>query len=118
MAKKNAEMESVTLSGPTKITGVWHEAGDTVDVYPFQRRHMVDGGYAEGGAEDIFSPGEKEQGAENVLKKASERDDIEVLSFEEIHEEGSSHGEEDEGAAGKARSGGEPESSESGPSRR
>ncbi len=97
MAKKNTEMESVTLSGPTKITGGWYETGDTVEVYPFQKRHMVDGGYVEGQVADIFSDGEKEQDAENVLKKASERDDMEVLSFDKIHEEGSSYGEKDEG---------------------
>ncbi len=97
MAKKSAEMESVKLTGPTLITGGWHETGSTVEVYPFQKRHMVDGGYAEGQVADIFSPGEKEQGAENVLKKASERDDIEVLTVEKIHEEGSSYGEKDEG---------------------
>lgn len=99
MAKKSAEMESVKLTGPTKITGGWYETGDTVEVYPFQKRHMVDGGYVEGQVTDIFSPGEKEQGAENVLKKASERDDIEVLTVEKIHEEGSSYGEQNEGVA-------------------
>lgn len=97
MAKKNAEMESVKLTGPTLIKGGWHETGDTVEVYPFQKRHMVDGGYAEGRVSDILSPGEKEQGAEHVLKKSSERDDIEVLSFDKIHEEGSSYGEKGEG---------------------
>lgn len=74
MASKNRE--SVKLNRPTKISGGWQETGDSVEVYPFQRRHLVDAGYVNGGLEDIASEGEKESGALEVLKPASKRNDI------------------------------------------
>lgn len=84
--------EAVKLTGPTKIAGRWHEAGDSVDVYPFQRRHMIQGGYAEGGVDKVFSEGEKDAGAMEVLKRASDRD-VDVWSVDKVfaeNDEGSS----------------------------
>ncbi len=69
--------ETVTLNSPTKIGGAWHEAGDSVEVYPFQRRHLVAyGGYVSGGPEDMASDGEKDAGALEVFKKADKREDL------------------------------------------
>ena len=65
--------ESVKLNRPTLIKGEWT---DKADVYPFQKRHLVDAGYVSGSYEDIASEGEKKAGALNVLKKAEDRDDL------------------------------------------
>lgn len=82
--------ESVKLNAPTKIGGAWHEAGDSVEVYPFQRRHLVAyGGYVNGSVEDMASDGEKAAGALEVLKKADKRSDIDggVWSVDRVFEE-------------------------------
>ncbi len=70
------KLESVNLKRSTLIGGEWHAAESSVDVYPYQKRHLVGGGYVEGPIADEFSPGEKAHGAPNVLKKAESRDDI------------------------------------------
>ncbi len=90
---KNAR-ESVELSRPTLIGGSWVD-GD-VEVYAFQRRHLIDGGYANGSVEDIASEAEKEVGALNALKHPEDRDDVDVWSVERAHEEGYSYGEPQE----------------------
>lgn len=103
MAKKKSEAlstESVTLAVPTLIGGTWHEAGDEVEVAPFQRRHLIHyGGYAEGNrfGDEVFSEGEKEQNAPEVLKRASDREDMEVWSIERAFEEGAGYGDTSEG---------------------
>lgn len=81
--------ESVKLTGPTRISGGPVDAGDSVKVYPFQKRQMVFNGQAEGSIQDAFSPGEIESGAPNVLKRASERDDVDggVWSVDRVYEE-------------------------------
>ena len=85
--------ESVEIKRPTLIGGGWVEQGDSVEVYPFQRRHMVASGEAEGKfPEDIASDGEKDAGALNVLKRANKRDDVDVWSVERAHKEGYGYG--------------------------
>ena len=66
--------ESVKLNRATKIGGAWTDGN--VEVYPFQKRHLVDAGYVNGTPEDIASDGEKAAGALEVLKSADERTDI------------------------------------------
>ena len=72
MASKNTE--SVKLNRPTTISGAWTKGN--AQVYPFQKRHLVDAGYVNGTVEDIASDGEKAAGALEVLKKAENRNDI------------------------------------------
>ncbi len=82
--------ETVKLNAPTKIGGVWHETGDSVEVYPFQRRHLIAyGGYVNGSVEDMASDGEKDAGALEVFKKADNRSDIDggVWSVDRVFEE-------------------------------
>lgn len=82
--------ETVKLNAPTKIGGVWHETGDTVEVYPFQRRHLIAyGGYVNGSVEDMASGGEKQAGALEVLKRADKRSDVDggVWSVDRVFEE-------------------------------
>lgn len=71
--------ESVKLNRPTKIGGAW--ADGSAEVYPFQRRHLVDAGYVNGGPGDIASDGEKAAGALEVLKSPSSRSDIDGGAF-------------------------------------
>ena len=85
---------NVKLTRPDKVGGSSLGAGDSVEVYPFQKRHMVEAGSVNGGVEDIASPAEKEAGALNVLKKASERDDIDPWSVQRAYEEGYGFGEQ------------------------
>lgn len=86
---KNNNKESVKLNRPTKISGGWHDTDDSVEVYPFQRRHLIDSGYVHGTVEDIASDGEKDAGALEVFKKADKRDDIDggVFSVDRVFEE-------------------------------
>lgn len=104
MAKQNEnQRQSVKLERPTLVQGGWMEQGDSVEVYPFQKRHMVEAGFVKGGGEDIASPGEKEVGALDVLKRADERDDIDVWSAQRAHEEGWGFGEQQsEGKSSKS----------------
>ena len=99
--------ESVTLKGPDRIAGSAVQAGDSVEVYPFQRRHMVAAGSVEGTMEDIASEAEKEANALEVLKKPEERDDIDVWSVERAHKEGYGYGDGNEVKAGEAGEAGE-----------
>jgi hypothetical protein len=85
--------ESVKLQRPDRVAGSALQAGDKVEVYPFQRRHMVEAGSVTGGIEDIASEGEKAAGALNVLKRGEERDDIDPWSVQRAHEEGYGFGE-------------------------
>ncbi len=86
--------ESVEVRRPTLIGGGWVEQGDSVEVYPFQKRHMVDAGLAEGKfPEDVASDGEKDAGALDILKRADKRDDVDVWSVERAHKEGYGYGE-------------------------
>ncbi len=87
--------ESVKLKFGTLVQGEWHDEGDSVAVQDFQKRHLVAGGYVDGGLEDIASQGEKDQGALNVLKKADQRDDIDPWSIERAHREGFGYGASD-----------------------
>lgn len=91
--------ESVKLKFGTLVQGEWHDEGASVEVQDFQKRHLVAGGYVDGKVEDIASQGEKDQGALNVLKKASERDDIDPWSIERAHREGFGHGDAHEEAS-------------------
>ncbi len=99
--------ESVKLNSPTKIGGAWHKAGDTVEVYPFQRRHLIAyGGYVNGSVEDMASDGEKEAGALEVLKRADRRSDIDggVWSVDRVFEENDTSSEpSSESSASKAK---------------
>ena len=79
---------NVKLTRPDLVGGSSLEAGDSVEVYPFQKRHMVEAGSVNGTVEDIASPAEKEAGALNVLKPASQRDDIDPWSVRRAFEEG------------------------------
>ena len=107
MATHNeSKRQSVKLERPTLIQGEWLENGDSVEVYPFQKRHMVEAGSVKGGLEDIASPGEKEVGALNVLKRADERDDIDVWSVERAHREGWGYGDTEADKASNQESGG------------
>ncbi len=82
------KLESVNLKRSTLIGGEWHAAESSVDVYPYQKRHLVGGGYVEGPIADEFSPGEKAHGAPNVLKNSDDRDDMEVApSVDEMFNE-------------------------------
>lgn len=83
MAKSNKE--TVKLNRPTKIGGAWVD--ESAEVYPFQRRHLVDAGYVNGGVEDIASDGEKQAGALEVLKKADKRSDVEPWSVDRVFAE-------------------------------
>ncbi len=76
--REEQKFESVTLKRGTLIGGDWYDAGDSVDVYPFQKRHLVGGNYVEGSVYEEFSPGEMAHGADNVLKKAEDRNDMDV----------------------------------------
>lgn len=105
MATEENKRQSVKLERPTLIQGGWMEKGDSVEVYPFQKRHMVEAGFATGGVEDIASPGEKEVGALNVLKRADERDDIDVWSVQRAHEEGWGYGDTEADKASNQESG-------------
>jgi hypothetical protein len=88
------ERETRTVKVPTLIQGKWLEKGDEVEIYPFQRRHFVEGGYVEGDVpEEVASEPEKEAGALNSLKRADERDDVEPWSPQKSHEEGYGFGE-------------------------
>lgn len=84
---------NVKLERADKVGGSNLEAGDSVEVYPFQKRHMVESGSVGGSVEDIASPAEKEAGALNVLKKAEDRDDIDPWSVQRAYEEGYGLGE-------------------------
>ena len=68
------DREAVELQKPTRISGAPLEQGESVDVYPFERRHMVDAGLVAGGVEDIASEAEKGQGNLEVLKPLSQRE--------------------------------------------
>lgn len=83
MASKNTE--SVKLNRPTLIGGQWVDGN--ANAYPFQRRHLIDGGYVNGGVEDIASEGEKAAGALEVLKKADKRNDIDPWSTDRVFAE-------------------------------
>jgi hypothetical protein len=116
--REEQELESVTLKRATLIGGRWYDAEDSVDVFPFQKRHLIAyGNYVEGPVDDEFGPGEKAHGAPNVLKKPEDRDDMEVaLTVDEMFEkydvgqgaEGEQAGEESGatsgGASGEAES--------------
>lgn len=67
------ERESVELSQPTVVAGNQQWRGDSVEVAPFQRRHLVWGGYAEGGFEEFASEAEKAQGNEDALLRPEDR---------------------------------------------
>ena len=73
MTEENGRI-TVTLKRGTTISGRQHQAGDEVEVYPFQYRQMVAGGYVEGGYEDAASPAEIEQGNLEALKYPEERE--------------------------------------------
>lgn len=90
---------TVQLIAPTRIAGTMHEAGDFVEVYPFERRSLIAGGYVEGDTEDVATEGEKAAGALNVLKKAEERDDVDEWTIERAHKEGWGYGRGQGGAA-------------------
>jgi hypothetical protein len=92
MPSKENQRESVTFTRPTHVSGAFVEQGESYEVYPFQRRHMVEAGHVEGGYEQIASDGEQEAGALNVLKRADERDDIDVWTVEKAHREGYGYG--------------------------
>jgi hypothetical protein len=85
------DKESVTLKQPTRIGGAALEAGDSVDVYPFERRHMVAANLVEGGLEDIASEAEKGQGNLEILKKIEDREGR-YYSMEELWEKGDATG--------------------------
>lgn len=89
--QETQELVTVKLVRPTLIGGEWYDAGEEVDVYPFQKRHLQHyGSYIEGGPvdEDVFSPGERAHGAPNVLKRADERDDMDVaVSVDDMFDE-------------------------------
>lgn len=92
------DYEKATLKRPTLVQGAWKETGDEVEVAPFQKRHFVEHGYAEGKVpEDIVSPGEEEQGALNAFKKAAERDDVDAFTAQGSHEAGWGFGEAQSG---------------------
>ena len=85
--------ESIELKQSTLVSGAHHEAGESVTVYPFERRHLVSNNYANGGLEDIASPAEIEQGnLEIFLRKEDEQvwhqGDDEGVKADEGHEEG------------------------------
>jgi hypothetical protein len=116
--REEQELESVTLKRATLIGGRWYDAEDSVDVFPFQKRHLIAyGNYVEGPVDDEFGPGELAHGAPNVLKKPEDRDDIDVaLTVDEMFEkydvgqgaEGEQAGSEEAGASSSG--GGEAES--------
>ncbi len=112
MAKKDdparvveLEKESVEFKQPTRISGAPVETGDSVEVYPFQRRHLIAANLVEGDLEDIASEAEKAQGNLEILKPLSEREG-EYYTDEDLWEmgdatgdgEGVVAGEEDENA--------------------
>jgi hypothetical protein len=99
------ERVSVTVKTPTLIRGQWFEKGDEVEVYPFQKRHLVHGGYVEGEyPEDVASDAEKEAGALNSLKRQDERDDVEPWTVEKAHEEGYGYSEPQDAEDSEAES--------------
>jgi hypothetical protein len=88
------ERETRVVKVPTLIQGTWYEKGDEVEIYPFQRRHLVEGGYVEGDVpEEVASDGEKDAGALNALKRSDERDDMDVFDIQKLHERGYGFGE-------------------------
>jgi len=91
--------ETVQLIAPTRIAGTMHEAGDFVEVYPFEKRDLIAGGYVKGDIENIASEGGKAAGSLNVLKKAKDRDDVDAWAIERAHKEGWGYGRSRGGAA-------------------
>lgn len=81
------DKESVELKRPTLVSGELVYDGDSRDVYPFERRHMVDAGYVEGDVEDIASEAEKAQGNLEVLKRPEDREG-KYYTAEELWERG------------------------------
>lgn len=47
--------ETVQLIAPTRIAGTMHEAGNFVEVYPFEKRNLIAGGYVKGAAEKAWA---------------------------------------------------------------
>jgi hypothetical protein len=90
---------TVELIAPTRIAGVPHEAGDFVEVYPFEKRSLIASGYVKGDEEDMATEGEKAVGALNVLKKAEDRDDVDEWTIERAHKEGWGYGRGQRGAS-------------------
>ncbi len=94
------DKESVELKQPTRISGASVETGDSVDVYPFERRHMVAANLVEGGLEDIASEAEKGQGNLEILKPLDEREG-EYYSLEDLWERGDATGDGEGVVAGE-----------------
>jgi hypothetical protein len=90
------DREEVELKRPTLVNGEWVRAGDSREVYPFQRRHMVDAGHVEGDVEDIASEAEKAQGNLEVLKHPEDREGH-YYTEEELWERGDATGSGDDG---------------------
>ncbi len=94
------ERESVEFKHSTRISGGLVEAGDSRDVYPFERRHLVAANLVEGGIEDMASEAEKGQGNLEVLKPLSEREGH-YYTTEELWEMGDATGNGDGVVAGE-----------------
>ncbi len=94
------EKESVEFKQPTRISGAPVEIGDSAEVYPFQRRHLVAANLVEGGVEDIASEAEKGQGNLEILTPLSEREG-EYYSDHELWEMGDATGDGDGVVAGE-----------------
>lgn len=95
--KKGDELtqESVTLKQGTRISGAPYEPGDSVEVYAFEKRHLVANNYAEGSLEDTASPAEIEQGN---LEKRTENEQV----WHQGDDEGVVAGEEGSNVSGNA----------------
>ena len=87
MAVDKNKRETVQIQGTDRIAGTQVQSGDSVDVYPFQRRHMVAAGSVAGSIEDIASESEKDAYALEVLKRPENRSDIEPWSVQKTFEE-------------------------------
>lgn len=62
---------SVTLAQGTRIAGEQYDAGDSVDVYEQEKRHLIAAGIAEGDLEESASANEVAQGNLQEDKGAS-----------------------------------------------
>lgn len=100
------DAQSAELRHSTRISGAPVDAGDSVDVYPFEKRHLVSAGLAEGGVEDMASPGEIEQGNLEVLKPLKDQEAYvapEDYVWHQGDDEGVVAGEEGSNVSGDAK---------------
>lgn len=100
------DAQSAEFRQSTRISGAPVEAGDSLDVYPFEKRHLVAAGLAEGSLEDTASPAEKEQGNLEVLKPLRDQEAYvapEDYVWHQGEDEGVVAGEEGSNVSGDAK---------------